>query len=132
MLTNFNSEQFKNNSNLTEQYFNKETINLEKSNTQKAQEFKKNELLKIENTESSIIESLINSEKDKQIFIEDKEKVKESHLKEKGMTIKNTESEAQILIESTKQLIGQLEKKSMENKTVVNNVNINIWIYLFA
>ena len=122
----FNSELIRNCSTLNEQFFNKETIIIEKSANLKAQEFKKNEIAKIEMSESSIISSLFNSEKDKQTFIEDKMKELDYNVKEKEMKIKNLESEIQIQLESIKQLIAHLDKVSKENRIIVENVNILI------
>ncbi len=124
---NFNTDLIKNCLNLTEQNVIKETTTLEKSAKFKALENKKNEIINIETTEISIINSLINSEKDKEIYLEEKMKERHSHEQENQMKKKNIASEIQKQELILKQFIAELDKGSKENKIIFENVNIFIY-----
>jgi len=119
---NFYSELIKNLFILTEKFFTKEEINIEKSSKLKALEYEKNEISKIESSEVSIINTLINTKNDKKIFTEEKTKEVDSYIKENEIKIKQIESENTLVEESIKNSLYQLDKISKDIKIIVENV----------
>lgn len=120
--TNFNSESIENLKKLLHQFFNSEDIYNDKTSNLKNLESKKNEIINFEMSESSIIHSLLNSQNDKQNFIDDKTKEFDSIIRDKESKIIEIEIEFNNYQEKIKNLLSQINIISKENKLIVENV----------